>query len=319
MIFSQRNSPPSEAGERLFQVSSAAAGGRLDRFLAGCLPAISRSRIQAVIRSGEVLRNGAPAKASEIVRAGDGILWREPPPIRCESADPQEMSLEILFEDDFLAVLSKPAGMVVHPSPGHRGGTLVSGLLHHFGSLSKISGVERPGVVHRLDKETSGCLVVAKTDVAHRSLAAQFAGREVGKRYLALVSGIPRLSRGVVDLPIARHPIHRKKMAVCPIGRGREAVTEYRVLDSVAGISLIECRPRTGRTHQIRVHLKHLGCPVLGDSLYGRRGGFSRHMLHAWKLEFRHPLDGRLLAFEAAPPPEFRLNPGANPLPWQVS
>ena len=307
MIFSQSNSPPSEVDERLFEVSSAAAGRRLDRCLAACLPAISRSRIQAVIRSGGVLLNGAPAKASEIVRAGDGILWREPLPMRCESADAQEMPLEILFEDDFLAVLAKPAGMVVHPGPGHKGGTLVSGLLHHFGSLSQIGGVERPGIVHRLDKETSGCLVVAKTDAAHRSLAAQFAGREVGKRYLALVSGTPRQPSGVVDAPIARHPVHRKKMTVSAVGRGRDAVTAYRVLASAAGVSLIECRPRTGRTHQIRVHLKHLGCPVLGDPLYGRRGSFSRHMLHAWKLEFRHPVDGRLMAFEATPPPEFRI------------
>ena len=227
--------------------------------------------------------------------------------MRCESAQAQEMPLELLFEDDFLAVLSKPAGMVVHPGPGHKGGTLVSGLLHHFGSLSQIGGVERPGIVHRLDKETSGCLVVAKTDTAHRSLAAQFAGREVGKVYLALVSGTPRRRSGVVDAPISRHPVNRKKMAVCAPGRGRAAVTEYRVLSSEGGVTLMECRPRTGRTHQIRVHLKHLGCPVLGDPLYGRRGSFSRHMLHAWKLEFRHPRDGRLLAFEAAVPPEFRV------------
>jgi len=307
MIVSQRNSPASDARERVFSVSSAAAGVRLDRCLAGCLPAISRSRIQAVIRSGGVLLNGAPTKASEIVCADDKILWHEPAPIRCESARAQEMPLEILFEDDFLAVLSKPAGMVVHPGPGHEGGTLVSGLLHHFGSLSQIGGVARPGIVHRLDKETSGCLVVAKTDAAHRSLAAQFAEREVIKLYLALVSGSPRRRSGVVEAPIARHPVHRKKMAVCPVGRGREAVTEYRLLDSARGISLVECRPRTGRTHQIRVHLKHLGCPVLGDPLYGRRGSFSRHMLHAWKLEFRHPVGGRLLAFEAAPPPEFRI------------
>ena len=217
------------------------------------------------------------------------------------------MPLEILFEDDFLAVLSKPAGMVVHPGPGHKGGTLVSGLLHRFGSLSQIGGVERPGIVHRLDKETSGCLVVAKTDAAHRSLASQFAGREVDKVYLALVSGIPRRRSGVVDAPISRHPVNRKKMAVCAVGRGRAAVTEYRVLGSAGEVTLMECRPRTGRTHQIRVHLKHLGCPVLGDPLYGRRGSFERHMLHAWKLEFRHPFDDRLLAFEAAAPPEFRI------------
>ncbi|HEY5707101.1 MAG TPA: RluA family pseudouridine synthase [Terrimicrobiaceae bacterium] len=307
MIFSQSNSPPPGTRECVFNVSSPAAGDRLDRCLASFLPAMSRSRIQAVIRSGGVLLNGAPAKVSETVRTGDEILWRESPPRRCESAQARQMPLEILFEDEFLAVLNKPAGMVVHPGPGHNGGTLVSGLLHHFGSLSQIGGVERPGIVHRLDKETSGCLVVAKTDHAHQSLAAQFAGREVGKTYLAMVSGAPRRPTGVVDAPISRHPVHRKKMAVCAVGRGRPAVTEYRVLSSRDGLTLLECRPRTGRTHQIRVHLKHLGCPVLGDPLYGRRGSFSRHMLHAWKLEFRHPFNGRLLAFEAAPPPEFRI------------
>ena len=316
MIFSQRNSPSANARERVISVSPAAAGVRLDRCLVGFLPAISRTRIQAVIRSGGVLLNGAPAKASEIVRAGDEVLWCESPSMRCESATAQEIPLEILFEDDSLAVLSKPAGMVVHSGPGHKGGTLVSGLLHHFGSLSQIGGVERPGIVHRLDKETSGCLVVAKTDAAHRSLAAQFAGREVAKVYLALVSGIPKMRSGVVDAPISRHPVNRKKMAVCAIGRGRAAVTEYRVLGAEGGVTLMECSPRTGRTHQIRVHLKHLGCPILGDPLYGRRASFSRHMLHAWKLQFRHPVDGRMLAFEAAAPAEFRiLNPNANALP----
>lgn len=291
----------------MFSVSSELAGIRLDRCLAGFLPAISRSRIQAVIRSGGVLLNGAPGKASDIVRVDDEIVWREPAAVECESARAQEMPLEILFEDEVLAVLNKPAGIVVHPAPGHKDGTLVSGLLHHFGSLSQIGGVKRPGIVHRLDKETSGCLVVAKSDAAHQLLAAQFAGREVSKVYLAVVSGSPRFRSGVVDAPIARHPVHRKKMAVRATVRGRDAVTEYRVLESKGGMSLIECRPRTGRTHQIRVHLKYLGCPVLGDPLYGRRGSFSRHMLHAWKLEFRHPVTGQRLAFEAVPPPEFRI------------
>jgi 23S rRNA pseudouridine1911/1915/1917 synthase len=294
---------------RLLRVPPAAAGGRLDRCLVGLLPAVSRSRIQAAIRSGQVLLNGTPAKASESVRAGDEILWRESPPARCdEYLLAQKMPLEILYEDDFLAVLNKPAGVIVHPGAGQRDGTLVSGLLHHFGKLSDAGGVDRPGIVHRLDKETSGCLIVAKTDAAHRSLAAQFAGQRVSKTYLALVSGTPRWRSGVVDAPIGRHPVNRKKMAVSPSGRGRAAVTEYHLLDSTGEVSLLECRPRTGRTHQIRVHLKHLGCPVLGDSVYGRRGNFSRHMLHAWKLQFQHPIDGRSLAFEAAPPPEFRIS-----------
>jgi 23S rRNA pseudouridine1911/1915/1917 synthase len=307
MIFSQRNSPTSESGERVFSVSSATAGSRLDRWLVECLPAASRSKIQAVIRSGGVLLNGAPAKASQIVRTDDEIIWREPALTPCESARAEEMPLEILFEDDALAVLNKPAGMVVHPGAGHRGGTLVSGLLHHFGKLSRVGGVDRPGIIHRLDKETSGCLVVAKTDAAHRVLAAQFASREVSKIYLALVAGSPRIRAGVVSAPIARDPVHRKKMKVTSTGRGREAITEYRVLATAEGKSLVECRPRTGRTHQIRVHLKHLGYPVLGDPLYGRRGSFSRHMLHAWKLQFRHPFSGERLTFEAAPPTEFRI------------
>jgi 23S rRNA pseudouridine1911/1915/1917 synthase len=308
MIVSQRNSPSLDARESVFTVSSTGAGERLDRCLVGFLPAISRSRIQAVIRSGAVHLNGVPAKASEIVRVGDEIVWREPSPAHGESARAQKMPLEVLYEDDFLAVLNKAAGTVVHPGAGHKEGTLVSGLLHHFGNLSIIGGVERPGIVHRLDKETSGCLVVAKTDAAHRSLAAQFSGREVRKLYLALVSGKPPRRSGIIEAPIARHPVNRKKMAVCPDGRGREAITRYRMLDSASGVSLIECCPHTGRTHQIRVHLKHLGCPVLGDPLYGRRGRYSRHMLHAWKLEFRHPSDGRILAFEASPPEEFRIS-----------
>jgi 23S rRNA pseudouridine1911/1915/1917 synthase len=307
MIFSQRNSPASASGERVFSVSSATAGNRLDRWLAKCLPSVSRSRIQAVIRSGGVLLNGAQAKASQILRTDDEIVWREPALTPCESARPEEMPLEILFEDDVVVVLNKPAGMVVHPGVGHRGGTLVSGLLHHFGKLSKVGGVDRPGIIHRLDKETSGCLVVAKTDAAHRALAVQFASREVVKVYLALVEGLPRFRAGIIEAPIARDPIHRKKMRVTSTGRGRAAITEYRVIATAGGKSLVECRPRTGRTHQIRVHLKHLGYPVLGDPLYGRRGSFSRHMLHAWKLQFRHPLSDERLTFEAAPPPEFRI------------
>lgn len=283
------------------------AGERLDRFLGRRLDGISRSRIQAVIRSGGVLLNGGGAKPAAIIRPDDRITWREPEPAPCTSAAAEPIALEILHEDESLLVINKPAGMVVHPGAGHARGTLVSALLHHCGSLSRIGGVERPGIVHRLDKETSGCLVVAKTDAAHRFLSKQFSDRTVRKTYLAMVAGAPPARQGVVDACLARHPQNRKKMAVCAAGRGREAVTEYRVLESSSGKSLVECRPRTGRTHQVRVHLRHLGCPVLGDPLYGRRAGLDRHLLHAWKLEFRHPRHGRWLSCEAPLPGEFRI------------
>ena len=295
------------AAERVFLVTAEETGVRLDRYLSVRMPELSRSRIQAVINAGEATLNACPAKPAERVREGDSIIWREPPPVPCRSAAPEEIPLDILFEDDDLLVLNKPAGMVVHPGAGNTAGTLVSALLHHCGSLSRIGGVERPGIVHRLDKETSGCLVVAKNDAAHRALAAQFAGRTVKKTYLAVVAGAPRLRTGVIDAPLARHPVHRKKMAVSQRDGRREAITEYRVLATSEGASLVECTPRTGRTHQIRVHLKHLGCPVLGDPLYGRRGAWGRHLLHAWKLSFAHPREGREVTFEAPPPPEFRL------------
>jgi 23S rRNA pseudouridine1911/1915/1917 synthase len=296
------------SAEHIFFVLAHEAGMRLDLFLAAHLPGLSRSRLQAVVRSGGVLRNGtAVPRPAEPVRIGDSVTWREPEPEPCATAIPEDIPLEILFEDTSLLVLNKPAGMVVHPGAGNFQGTLVSALLHHCRDLSGIGGVERPGIVHRLDKETSGCLVVAKSDPAHQSLSAQFADRMVKKTYLALVAGTPRHRRGTIDAPITRHRVHRHKMTVCEPGRGRDALTDYRVISSANGTSLIECRPRTGRTHQIRVHLKHLGFPILGDPVYGKRAGFERHMLHAWKLEFHHPLDQRPLAFEAPPPKEFSI------------
>jgi 23S rRNA pseudouridine1911/1915/1917 synthase len=293
--------------EQTFIVETDAAGVRLDRYLAARLPDFSRSQIQTVIREGGVRHNGGPARASEPVRAGDTVTWIAPAPKPCLTAEAEDIPLDIMYEDEHLIVLNKPAGMVVHPGAGNVSGTLVSALLHHCGSLSLIGGVERPGIVHRLDKETSGCLVVAKNDRAHHSLAAQFANREVKKTYLAVTAGVPRYRAGKVDAPIARHRVHRQKMAVSEPGDGRDALTEYTVLASANGRALIECKPRTGRTHQIRVHLRHLGCPILGDPLYGRRGTFTRHMLHAWKLEFRHPVTGETLRFEAKPPPEFTV------------
>lgn len=296
----------------MFIVTAEEAGVRLDQYLTARLPNFSRSRVQAVVRAGEVLLNRLPAKMGQKLRVGDELVWHEPAPEACETAEPSDIPLNILFEDQYLLVINKATGLVVHPGAGHRQGTLVSALLHHCGTLSQLGGAERPGIVHRLDRETSGCLVVAKADEVHRHLSAQFAGREVKKTYLALVEGGPRLRNGTVNAAIGRHKTHRQKMAVCEPERGREAVTDYRVIASNNGRSLVECRPRTGRTHQIRVHMKHLGCPVLGDPLYGKRGNFHRHMLHAWKLSFRHPVTGREMNFEAPAPEEFvALEPAA--------
>jgi 23S rRNA pseudouridine1911/1915/1917 synthase len=246
--------------------------------------------------------NGKPARPRDLVRGSDAIEWREPQITKIE-AQPEAMDLEILFEDDDLLVINKPAGLVVHPGAGHQTHTLVNALLAHCKNLSGIGGKERPGIVHRLDKETSGALVIAKNDAAHRDLAKQFADRTIGKIYLALVAGTLRKSSGTIDAPIARHPVQRKKMSVARRA-GRSAKTEYRVLRSSGDASLVECTIHSGRTHQIRVHLHHLGHPVLGDKLYGgkRAGSFPRQMLHAWKLSFRHPRTGKTMNFTAPIP-----------------
>lgn len=295
------------ADTQTFHIDEDEAGLRLDRLLAAHLPTLSRSRIQAIIRSGGVQHNGKTTRPSETLRVGDTVTFCEPDPVPCETAEPEDIPLDILFEDSALIVINKPAGMVVHPGAGNTHGTLVSALLHHCGSLSQVGGVERPGIVHRLDKETSGCLVAAKSDAAHQSLANQFASRTIQKTYLAITDTCPRMRTGLIDAPIARHPAHRQKMAISRSGRGREAVTEYRVLATKDGQTLIECHPRTGRTHQIRVHLQHLGSPILGDSVYGRRKSLSRHMLHAWKLAFQHPITAQTLTLTATPPPEFSI------------
>lgn len=275
---------------------------RFDQFLAAKLPAFSRARVQILIKEGFATINGTTAKPSSKIRAGDQIEVTEPPPTPSEVL-PQEIPLTILFEDPDLVVIDKPAGLVVHPAAGNPDGTLVNALLHHCEDLSGIGGVERPGIVHRLDKETSGCLVVAKNDVVHRALIGQFAGREVTKIYLALAAGrFPRLS-GEIREPIGRHPVHRQKMAV--VERGRASHTSWRILKELPCGSLVECTLHTGRTHQIRVHLKHLGHPVLGDELYGKRGAFQRQMLHAWKLGFTHPASGKPMEFTAPIPPDF--------------
>jgi 23S rRNA pseudouridine1911/1915/1917 synthase len=286
-------------------ITSEHAGERLDRSLAQALPSFSRARLQTLIREGFVKVNGNTARPRDAVRIGDTVEVREPK-IEKIDAQPEAMQLDILFEDDDLLVLNKPAGLVVHPGAGQQTGTLVNALLAHCKNLSGIGGKERPGIVHRLDKETSGVLVVAKNDAAHRALCKQFAERTTGKTYLALVAGTPRKSSGTIEAPIARHPVHRKKMSVARRG-GRSAKTEYRVVRSGSDRSLVECMIHTGRTHQIRVHLHHLGHPVLGDKLYAgkRAGDFPRQMLHAWKLTFTHPHSGEHMTFEAPIPADF--------------
>jgi 23S rRNA pseudouridine1911/1915/1917 synthase len=278
---------------------------RLDRFLARQLPEYSRSRLQQLIRTGFVQLNNATTRPRQVVRSGDEIELTEPPVEKIE-ARPEPIPLEILFEDDDLIVINKPAGLVVHPGAGHRQHTLVNALLSHCTTLSGIGGKERPGIVHRLDKETSGCLVVAKNDTTHRELSRQFAKRIVEKVYLALVAGKLRKQSGVIEEKIGRHPVHRQRMSVAS-SRGRAAKTEYRVVRSGDNASLVECRLHSGRTHQIRVHLHHLGHPVLGDKVYATRAAkdFPRQMLHAWKIGFRHPGSGAWENFEAPLPDDF--------------
>jgi 23S rRNA pseudouridine1911/1915/1917 synthase len=288
-----------------FLVSPNDARLRLDQFLAKELPEYSRSRLQQLIRSGFVRLNKQTTRPRQIVRGGDKIHLIEPPLEKIEMR-PEPIPLDVLFEDDDLIIINKPADLTVHPGAGQREHTLVNALLSHYTTLSGIGGKERPGIVHRLDKETSGCLVVAKNDIAHRELSKQFAARTVEKIYLALVAGKLRKPTGVIEENIGRHPIQRKRMSVAS-KRGRAAKTEYRVIRSSDQASLVECRLHSGRTHQIRVHLHHLGHPVLGDKIYAPRftKNFPRQMLHAWKLGFRHPCTGEWRSFEASLPADF--------------
>jgi 23S rRNA pseudouridine1911/1915/1917 synthase len=286
-------------------VSTNEARLRLDQFLAKQLPEFSRSRLQQLIRDGFVRLNNSTSRPRQIIRVGDKIELTEPPLEKIETL-PEQIPLEILFEDNDLIVINKPAGLVVHPGAGHREHTLVNALLNHCSTLSGIGGKERPGIVHRIDKETSGCLVIAKNDAAHRGLSRQFADRTVEKTYLAIVAGKLSKTAGVIEEKIGRHPIDRQRMSATSV-RGRAARTEYRVVRSSERASLVECRLHSGRTHQIRVHLHHLGHSVLGDKVYGGRLAryFPRQMLHAWKLGFHHPRTKEWKSFEAPLPDDF--------------
>jgi 23S rRNA pseudouridine1911/1915/1917 synthase len=287
---------------------------RLDVFLSKKRPNLSRGAIQRLLREGHIRINGRIVKQTHHPRAGEQVII-ETPDARSAEACAEDIPLEILFEDEALLVLNKPAGIVVHPAAGHQEHTLVNALLHHCsGQLSGIGGVARPGIVHRLDKDTSGCLVVAKTDVAHLALAKQFSDRQVEKIYQAVVCGrVPRDS-GKIETTISRHPTQRKKMAVTT-GAGREARTGYKVLERWRNASLVEAELHTGRTHQIRVHFAHLGFPIAGDAVYGRRansdlkknGGYAapRQLLHARQIGFTHPVTHQRLALRAPVPDDF--------------
>jgi len=288
---------------------------RLDAFLATRLHELSRSRIQTLIREQYIMVNGNPAKPRDTIKSGDRITIVLPDAVPLDAA-PQDLPLDILFEDDDLVVLNKAPGMVVHPAPGNPDGTLVNALLHHCrGKLSGIGGVERPGIVHRLDKDTSGCLVVAKSDAAHQSLVTQFSERStMEKLYLAVTMGIPKPEKDTVFTHLGRHPVNRQKMAVVNPPGGKTAITDYEILatDAATLTALVLCHLHTGRTHQIRVHMHHKGTPLLGDPIYGRPASNptlpQRLMLHAWRLSFDHPVTGIRHQFEAPIPAEF--------LPW---
>ena len=280
---------------------------RLDRWLADRLPELSRVRLQALIEAGRVRVDGAVRKAAARLAGGERVEVEIPPPAP-EELVPEPAALAIVFEDAQVLVLEKPAGVVVHPGAGHARGTLAAALLAHAPEVAGVGGPRRPGIVHRLDKDTSGLLVVAKTKAAYDALVAQLARRSVTRRYLAVVHGRVRADEGVIDRPIGRHPRDRVRMAVRPAGQGRRAVTRYRVLERLRGFTLLQVSLETGRTHQIRVHLASLGHPVAGDDVYGgrRREPLPTPVeglaLHAARLAFVHPVTGRTLEF-ASPAP----------------
>ncbi len=294
-------------------IPEALAGRRLDLALARLLPDYSRARIQAWIRAGRVRVGGAPRRPRDPVRAGERVEVRAEAPAPLEDR-PQALDLEILHEDDHLLAVNKPPGLVVHPGAGNREGTLLNALLHHVPGASRLP---RAGLVHRLDKDTSGVLVVAKTPAAHTRLVAALQARQIRREYLALVLG-EVIAGGTVEAPVGRHPVHRTRMAVVP--GGRPAVTHYRVSRRLGALTLLRVRLETGRTHQIRVHMAHIGHPVAGDPVYGGRSrlprgldararaalaAWRRQALHARRLELAHPVTGRPLCWEVQPPADF--------------
>ena len=299
------------------RLEPAHAGWRLDRALAAAVPTLSRERLKTLIRSGAVETRGEPVRDPAIKVKGNEKLRVAVPEPKPAHNEPQDIPLTILFEDEHLLVVDKPAGLVVHPAAGNFDGTLVNALLHYCaGALSGIGGVVRPGIVHRIDKDTSGLLVVAKTDVAHEGLAKQFAAHSIDRRYLAVVNGVPKAAAGKVDAPLARSATNRKKIAIVEGSRGKRAVTHWKRLEVLRDAALVECRLETGRTHQVRVHMASIGHPLVGDPIYSRSGkthgkllkelGFLRQALHAAELGFTHPVTKHKLSFSSPIPPDMQ-------------
>ncbi|MGI5936298.1 MAG: RluA family pseudouridine synthase [Oscillospiraceae bacterium] len=292
---------------RTITVTAQESGERIDALLARLLPDISRSAAQKLLESGAVTKDGRPLKKNYKVTSGESFLVEMPEPENLQVL-PQDIPLEIVYEDDDLIVVNKPQGMVVHPAPGHYEGTLVNALMHHCGdSLSGIGGVLRPGIVHRLDKDTSGLIIAAKNDFAHQSLSRQLSSRSLSRVYETIVLGRIRQDSGTVDAPIGRHPTQRKLMAVTD-KNSRPAVTHYEVINRYRNHTHLRCRLETGRTHQIRVHMAHMGHPVLGDPVYGRKRnqkGLSGQCLHAKQLKFVHPRTGEQIELSCDLPEYF--------------
>jgi 23S rRNA pseudouridine1911/1915/1917 synthase len=307
-------------GQSLFEIALAPSHGgwRLDRALADSVPTLSRERLKVLTKSGALTRpDGQPVRDPAIKVKGDETFLLTVPAPEPAHNEAQRIDLGIVYEDEHLLVVDKPAGLVVHPAAGNRDGTMVNALLHHCGgSLSGIGGVARPGIVHRIDKDTSGLLVVAKHDLAHEGLARQFADHSIERLYLAIVSDAPRLLSGTVDAPLARSPANRVKIAIVEEGRGKRAVTHWRRIEVLKGAALVECRLETGRTHQVRVHMASIGHPLVGDPVYGRTRSehrqllkdlaFDRQALHATRIGFIHPVTKVRLSFDSALPSDMQ-------------
>lgn len=286
------------------------SGERLDRYLSQELPNLSRSRIQQLIEQNNVqLNNKICTSKKTAVKAGDRISVKIPDAEPLE-LQPENIPLDILYEDDSLVIINKTAGLVVHPAPGHQDGTLVNAILAHCPNLPGIGGVQRPGIVHRLDKDTTGAIAIAKTEHAHQHLQAQLKAKTARREYLGIIYGVPKTESGSIDLPIGRHPVDRKKMAVVPVEQGgRTAVTHWKVKERLGNYTLMHFQLETGRTHQIRVHSTHIGHPIVGDPIYssGRSVGVNLpgQALHAWRLRLEHPVSGEWIQVTAPPPQEF--------------